>query len=203
MRGVRICEHTPLGDGRDASWLEEALLSFMHEGMSRNDYFHRLTKTVLAITPGANAIFMGRTTELILPRDVGLRIRIVAPLKQRIRRFAETREVTVELAGRDMEAIDLDREKFAEKHFGRMAHDPCRFDLIVNRQHHEPSDVVSLILCALKLRGIAVCPRRFPPTSASSGVCCRRSCVSLPVTHLFLEGLPYQSHDVRQIVNRT
>ena len=141
-------------DECDMSWLEEALCSLTHEEVPRNNYLHRLMQTVLAIARGANAIFIGRATELILPRNVGLRVRIVAPLKQRIRRYADRREVTMEQAGREIEATDRKRARFAENHFGRLAHDPCRFDMIVNRQHYEPSEVVSLILFVLKLRGI-------------------------------------------------
>ncbi|HON69122.1 MAG TPA: cytidylate kinase family protein, partial [Phycisphaerae bacterium] len=47
-------------DERELGWLEMTLRSVMEEAMRKNDYFHRLTTTVLGLARQRPAVFVGR-----------------------------------------------------------------------------------------------------------------------------------------------
>ncbi len=133
-------------DERDVGWLEEMLRSLIHSEWPRNDYMHRLTETVLGIARGGSAIFVGRATDLILPRGVGTRVRVVAPVESRVRRYADQHGLSPEESRKAISETEAERARFVERHFGRSADDPCRFDLVINTDRLELRQAVELCL---------------------------------------------------------
>ena len=106
-------------------------------------------------SPGkGSCVFVGRGADLVLPRDQGLRIRLVAPRDARVRWFAEARQVPAAQARAEMERIERQRAAFIQGHFGVAADDPLRHDLVVNLEQVTPDQAVELILAAHRvLRG--------------------------------------------------
>jgi len=141
-------------DERDMSWLEEITFSLMRGEFSRNDYFHRLTQTVLSLARKGHAIFLGRATDLILPRDVGMRIRLTATRDYCIRLFADAHNLTLSEAARQVEEIEHERARFIRNHFHVEAGEQTRYDLICNMERFRVDQVLELVLTALKIRGI-------------------------------------------------
>ena len=132
-------------DERDMGWFEEAARSFMHSEFVKNDYFHQLSKTVLALARQGSAIFIGRGADLILPRDVGLRVRIVAPLETRVKRVAERQDLTEEEAHEKVQRLQEERTQYIRQYFHVNIHDPERYDLTINLQRISPIQAVHLI----------------------------------------------------------
>lgn len=141
-------------DERDLSWLEEMLRSLMPSEFPCNDYFHRLTGTVLSIARKGEAVFLGRAADLILPKRVGLRVRITAPLEYCIQRKASRRNLTPEQARAEIQRIEQERAQFIENHFDVDARDECRHDLIINAERFTPKETLGLIVSALSIRGV-------------------------------------------------
>jgi cytidylate kinase len=139
-------------DERDQSWLGGALQWVMQGELPKDDYFYRLTETVLALARQGPAIFLGRAADLILPRDHGLRVRITAPLEQRIRRFGAENEVPEHIARAEVERIDQQRAGFRRHHFGPRANDEAQHDLVVNLDRFTLAQAVDLIVAALHAR---------------------------------------------------
>lgn len=139
-------------DERDASWLEQTLRSIIVTTFQRDDYFHRLTETVLALARKGPAVFLGRGCDLMLPRDRGLRVQITASLKKRIQAFAVRTNIPEALAAPEVERVDRERAEFRRHHFGDTANDPVRHDLVIVMDHFTPAQAVELIVTALKLR---------------------------------------------------
>ncbi len=77
---TRLFEHL---DERDVGWLEDAVRWLIRGASRPEDYFHRLTETILALARQGRAVFLGRGADLILPRDRGLRVRIIASIGRR------------------------------------------------------------------------------------------------------------------------
>ncbi|MEW6251294.1 MAG: cytidylate kinase family protein, partial [Planctomycetota bacterium] len=66
-------------DERDKSWIEDALKWLLRGRVPPEDYYYRVTEAVLAIQRQGPAVFLGRGADLILPKELGLRVRLDAP----------------------------------------------------------------------------------------------------------------------------
>lgn len=135
-------------DERDLGWFEEAARSFMHSEFVKNDYFHKLTQTVLSLARQGHGVYLGRGVDLILPRGIGLRVRLVAPLQSRIEQVAAAQNLTEAEAKAEIERCETDRDNFIRQRFRCEPQDPTRFDLIVNVARYTSAQVVDIILQA-------------------------------------------------------
>ena len=142
-------------DERDVSWLESTLRALSRGEFRQEDYFHRLTETILALARRGYSIFLGRGADLILPRDRGLRIRITASLERRTERFALRNNIAAALALAEVERKDQERTEFRRHHFGPNANEVTCHDLAINLDRIRVEEAVELILLALRIRGIA------------------------------------------------
>jgi cytidylate kinase len=135
-------------DERDLGWLEMTLRPLVDRGLTKNDYFHRLIRTVLCLARKAPAVFVGRSVDLILPKTKGLRIKLIASLDYCARSFAQRNNLSLEEARAEIDRIEAERRDFIRHHFHMDAYDPNRFDLLINVERFAPHHVVGLILAA-------------------------------------------------------
>ncbi len=143
-------------DERSMGWFEEMLRSLLDKNFSRNDYFRKLNETVLCLAEEGHTIFLGRFTDLILPRDRGLRVKVVASLEYRVANFARHSGVSLEEARESVERIEAERADFIRRHFRVEPCDQARFDLMVNSEWFTTEQAVELILTAMRCRGLIV-----------------------------------------------
>jgi len=139
-------------DERDLGWFEESLRAFMQSEFVRNDYFRRLGETVLSLARQGSAIFVGRGIDLVLPRTVGLRLQIVAPLEKRVEWWCAAHDTTPAVARQDLESMDEERASFIRRHFGADHVEPTRFDLTVNVEHMNRAQAVDIVLAAVRTK---------------------------------------------------
>lgn len=135
-------------DERDLRWWEEALRSLLEQDFDVNDYFHRLSHTVLSLACQSPCIFVGRGCDLMLPRDLGLRVRLVAPLERRIESLAKSLGLPAAAAKREVNRIEGERAEFLHHHFHTRADDPARADLTINLDRWSLQVAIELILAA-------------------------------------------------------
>ncbi|HNQ24088.1 MAG TPA: cytidylate kinase-like family protein [Phycisphaerae bacterium] len=140
-------------DERDLTWFEATARGLNLSEVSANDYFRRLTETVLSLARQSRAIFLGRGIDLILPRDRGLRVRVTAPRRQRLALLSQRLGLSPQETESELERITLEREDFIRRRFGVEANDPVRHDFVVNLERLTVHDAVELILRAARLRG--------------------------------------------------
>jgi len=141
-------------DERDLSWLEECLRSMGADKYPRNDYFRRLRETILAIARKSHAVFVGRAADLILPKTVGMRVRLTASRAYRVGRYAEANKLSADQAEKALEELERERAKFIKHHFGVDESDPVRHDLVINLERFSGRQAVELILTAMRIRGL-------------------------------------------------
>lgn len=141
-------------DERDLSWLEEFLSSMSLGHGGRDDYFNRLSETILALARNGNAIFLGRAADLILPRGVGLRVRLTASREHCIEAYAKEHGLNFEKAVREVEEIEHERARFIRYHFNIEASEQARHDLIINMEVFNAHQAADIIMTALRSRGI-------------------------------------------------
>ncbi len=137
-------------DEHDVSWWEEVLNPLIREGVTRNDYFHRLCETVLSLARQSPAVFIGRGLDRILPGDLGLRVQLIAPLEERVARWVEAHRTTAARARSEIAKIEEDRNAFIRHHYGVEANDPLRYDLTLKVDRLPAERAVELILQARK-----------------------------------------------------
>ncbi|MEP0847065.1 MAG: cytidylate kinase-like family protein [Phycisphaerae bacterium] len=141
-------------DERDTTFVEAVLRVLLMGDFGRSDYFRRLSETVLALARQGRAVFVGRGADLILPREYGLRVRLVAPLERRVSNFAQRYGCDEDTARLRIERIQRDRADFVQHHFRRAPEDMTRFDLTLNIERFTPQQAVDLLLFALRQRGV-------------------------------------------------
>lgn len=139
-------------DERDIGFVEESLRSFTSTEIKRNDYFHRLTETILTITRQGNAIFLGRGADLVLPRGAGLRVRTVSLPAACVQRYALEQSTDTVQAARDLARIERDRSRFLHQHFNVELDTPDRFDMVLNLAAVGIDEAVHLIAEMIKVR---------------------------------------------------
>ena len=139
-------------DERDVGWFEQAFRSFMHGDLKKDDYFHRLTETILVLAHKHPSIFVGRAADLILPRSTGLRVKVIASLDSRITNFAGCNNIGLKEAVKQMDQIERSRVQFIRDHFGIDMNEPTRFDLLINIEKISNAEAIEMIILLLKGR---------------------------------------------------
>ncbi len=141
-------------DERDLSWHEETLDTLMHPEVIRNDYFHRLSETILSIARQGRAVFLGRGAGLILPKTVGFRVRLVAPIEKCVENFAKENSMTLDQARSEVARLEQERAEFIHNHFRADAADPAQYDLVINLDRLTTLQAVEMMLSVCKFAGI-------------------------------------------------
>lgn len=141
-------------DERDVGWIEDTLRWLVEEGYDKERYFHRLSETILALARRGPAIFLGRGADLILPRERGLRVGLVAPLEYRVRNIAARDHLSEALARAKVDRLQSQRDEFLRSHFGRRAEEPARHDLVVNLATIPAPQAAEVISTVLRLHGV-------------------------------------------------
>lgn len=142
-------------DQRDLGWWEEALNPLLRGSRAvRNDYFHRLCSTLLSLACQGSAVFVGRGADRVLPAAHGLRVRLIAPLRQRTRSYAQAAGCSLDEAQSEIARIESEREGFLRRYFQVDAADPLRHDLVINLERSSPEQGVELVLAAHRIRGV-------------------------------------------------
>ena len=139
-------------DGRDLSWWEEALRSLMQSEFVRNDYFRKLSETLLSLTRQSHCILVGRGADLLLPAEVGFRARLVAPQTMRESHLADIHCLTANEARQYLKRVESERRRFFRNHFGVDMNDPSRYDITINLGSFSCDDAAGLIMQARSLR---------------------------------------------------
>jgi cytidylate kinase len=140
-------------DERDLGWLEGMMRSLLQSDFGKNDYFHKLTEAVVTLARQASAVFLGRGIDLILPRGLGLRVRVVAPLARRIAAVAARERVSEAEARRRLDQLEQERADFIRRHF-RAAEEDDRYDLVVNLHRIDVPHAVDLIADGMRRLGL-------------------------------------------------
>lgn len=135
-------------DGRDLGWWEETLRSLFQSEFVRNDYFRRLSQTILSLARQSPCVLVGRGADLILPADTGFRVRLVAPLTARLSRVADRHCLTATEAREFINRTESQRGRFLRNHFGVTADDPTRFDITLSLGRYTCAEATGLIIRA-------------------------------------------------------
>ena len=140
-------------DEQKQNWMDGLLAVCAPEMFSaRTDFHQALCRTIVKIVQEGPAILVGRGAHLVLPDDLGLRVRVVARLNDRVTTLARERYITLEEARRALRRLDQQRLAFLKQHFGVETDSPEDYDLTVNTSRLPVPQACHVILAALEQR---------------------------------------------------
>jgi cytidylate kinase len=117
--------------------------------LTEGDYVHHLSRVVLALAANGECILVGRGAAHFLPPAWTLRVRLVAPLEDRIQTIRELHGVTREAAAKRVADTDAERNQFVREHFSKDTTNAANYDLVLNTSRLAPAECADLIAQAL------------------------------------------------------
>jgi cytidylate kinase len=152
-------------DERHVPWLQECIEAFAAvPAVREGKYVRRLIETMLSLAAGGKCVFVGRGSPFVLPPATTLRVRLVAPVEDRISAVRRDQNLSRQNAMRFIETTDRERQRFIKLHFQRDPGDPRYYDLFLNTAQFSLTDCADLIIEGLRLKShAAAVPASFNP----------------------------------------
>jgi cytidylate kinase len=137
-------------DERRKGWLEERLEELTGSSrVSQSAYTRRLLELLLALAAHGNCIIVGRGAAQMLPLATTLRVRLVAPVQERVATVRERLGVSRAEAWQRVQETDAARTRFVQDCFLKDPADPRGYDLVLNAARFAVADCAELVLDAL------------------------------------------------------
>src|SRR5512145_2395995 len=96
------------------------------------DYRAQLRILFASISHHGAAVIVGRGAHCAIPSTLALKVRLIAPLNNRIADYERTCHTTHEVAMREVQAGDKERAEFVRKTFHANITEPTDYDVIIN-----------------------------------------------------------------------
>jgi cytidylate kinase len=110
-----------------------------------NEYLDQLTRLIGTIGAHGHAVILGRGASYILPKEICLRVLVVAPLELRIRNVKDAYKVSEKVAKQNVMNRESDRVAFIRRYFHADMLDPVNYDLVFNMEMNEQDTVVEMV----------------------------------------------------------
>jgi hypothetical protein len=168
---ARLSEKTAaFFDERYPGKLSEFLsMAFGEKAFTKSDYTRHLFTAVITIAGLGPALFVGRGTHLLAPRDLLLAVRFIASREHRIKRLAAALGLPESQAAVKLDEMDRERRAFYKAVYGKKDVSPHEFDLVINCDYlGSPACAADIIERAFreKFPGVA---KRGTPSQAGIG----------------------------------
>lgn len=129
--------------------IEGALLGGSYMG---SEYLRRLMKLIHTIAAQGSGVVVGRGAHYVVAPDRALSVRVVCPLEERIRGYAERHGIDERHARQRVEREDHARGAFIREYFSRDASNPSDYDLTVNTGSFSLERAAGLVLAAYEAK---------------------------------------------------
>jgi len=116
------------------------------------EYLNHLTKIIGTIGAHGHAVILGRGASFILPKEICLRVLVVAPLEKRIDKIKETYKVSEKVVRQHIMGTESDRMAFIRRYFHADMLNPVNYDMIFNMEMCDKDAVVEMIKTAYNTR---------------------------------------------------
>ena len=115
------------------------------------EYMKVYLQVIGVIANHGESVIVGRGANFAVNPDIGLRVRIIAPLEVRVSNVVKEYSVPKEEALKRIKKTEAERSAFIRKYFYRDIDDNNNYDLIINMHNLSVNEVVRTIECALGL----------------------------------------------------
>lgn len=112
-------------------------------------------RTVRGLCEKGHAIIIGRAGCIVCgDAEVGMHLRLVAPVAWRVARVAEVHKISAEEAEQRVRLLDSEREQHFNTLCDRNIAEADLYDLVLNEARFAPEQLIELIVQAMKARGL-------------------------------------------------
>jgi cytidylate kinase len=133
--------------------VKDFISSLMEEQYIHPDtYLNHLLPVISTIANHGRAVIVGRGANFILPAEDIFAVRVIAPLKKRIREVALTHRATTEQAKRRVIQRESRRKAFIRSAFHADISDPSHYDLTINTGRMSIESAVEAVIGAVMAR---------------------------------------------------
>lgn len=142
-------------DETGSTWITGLINHWINsDSFNREQYLSRLRLLLLRATRLTSHVIVGRGAQFLLPRESGMAVRVIAPLRKRIERVMRKYQWPRSRAEAHIQATDSDRDSFVREFFHHDVSDPHLYDLVINMEFFDVDSAASLIVGQFQ--------RRFP-----------------------------------------
>jgi cytidylate kinase len=150
-------------DEKRANWFSETLLNLFNSRLVEQRGYVELLGKVMALAALAEpVVIVGRGAHLVLPREHGFCVRIIAARAARVQRLSRSTGLSETAAEKRLDEIDANRRGYIRRNFRQDVADPSLYDLVVNTGSFGVDQCVELIIQAMELRGVVSNPHAEP-----------------------------------------
>jgi cytidylate kinase len=138
-------------DEKRVGWMTESMEAFLAvPHVSESAFIRRVIETVLALGAHGECVLVGRGAAHILPAATTLRVRLVAPLHDRVAALSRSLGISLQEAARRIDTTDRERINFIKDHFRCDPTDPHNYDLVLNFARFSTAECAELVVEALR-----------------------------------------------------
>jgi hypothetical protein len=140
-------------DETRVGWFSETLLNLFNSRLVlQGSFVSMLSHSIAAAACDGPVIVVGRAGHLVLPADLGLRVRCVAPWRFRLARVGDADDRDARQSRQRLDEMDAAREEFVRRHFHVDPKDPANYDLVIDTSRFGLDGSVQMIVKALEIR---------------------------------------------------
>lgn len=145
---ARLAQHLPEDRASDLEDIMDDLFGMRPPSWA---VVQQTAETILRLARLGKVILIGRGATLVTARLPNvLRIRLVAPLEQRIALVRKTRKLTSKAAAAVVQQEDRGRTRYLKRHFKADINNPLLYHLVINTGAVSTNEAVDIIAEALK-----------------------------------------------------
>ncbi len=120
-------------DEKGLSLIEEWISSLVNrQHLWPDKFLQHLMKVIGTIGRHGRAVIVGRGANFLLPPERTLRVRVVAPLEERVKNVSKQFNVSLEEARKRVIRTESDRRAFIRKYFHADVSSPLNYDIVIN-----------------------------------------------------------------------
>ncbi len=132
-RLAKVPEHLVASlDENRRSVIEQFVSGLIDARATDDDYVSQLHRVVNGLVARGSAVVVGRGAQFIVRPELSLRVRVVAPLAQRVAYVMEREHLTEARAEARVREVEEMRRSFVRRTFGVDVTDASHYDVVIN-----------------------------------------------------------------------
>ncbi|MDZ7693283.1 MAG: cytidylate kinase-like family protein [Balneolaceae bacterium] len=139
-------------DERRRDPVGDAVLGFLNIQHTNVNYLISLVKVVKTIEEYGSSIIVGRGARYICENENSLHIRVVSPLKTRIREFAKRENISRDESYEIIKDKDAERADFIQYSFNKDIANAADYDLLLNSGTYTLEEMAKMVIQAYEIK---------------------------------------------------
>ena len=135
---------------KKSQWFSSSL--FNPNAYSSDKHYRHLIQVILSIADHGQAVIVGRGANFITEKENAIHVRVTAPLKHRIERYANKMKLSYKEARKIVESKDRERADYIKHYFNADIADPNHYHLVVNVEHLTNEQAARIITTSLGIK---------------------------------------------------